>query len=425
VVLEGGARGRRRAERRVTRPFAGDLDFRRYWFARVVSVAGSAVTYIALPVLTYALTHSPVLTGVVTAAEGGAYLLLGLVAGSLADRLNRRWVMVASDATNAVVVGSIPVAAALHVLSLGQVIAVAAVSPAVFVFFDAANFAALPALVGSARVPAANAAVWGANTVAEILVPVLTGAALTAVAPSTLMALDALSFAASALLVRAIVRPLTTARPTSGTRMRADIVEGLRYLWRHPTVRPITLAGATNSVAGGAFVGQFVVFADRAFGVHRGDGRLGLLYTAWGVGELVASVLLPRVLHRTTAVRVMLVGLPASALLGIGTALAPTLWTALAGLVAWGAAYMLVVMNGITYRQQVTPDALQGRVNTTARLLGWGVGSPLGALAAGLLTNATTVRTALAVMAAVPLVGSLAAWLSPLPRVALAAADGG
>lgn len=179
-----------------------DPDFRRYWLARALSITGSMVTAVALPVLVYRLSGSPFLTALVTALEAAPYLLTGLFAGALSDRWNRRRVMVSADLVNAVVIGSIPLAHWLGILTVPQVLVVGFVVQMVYTFFDGANFGALPVLVGRARVAQANAAVWTASSLIELFVPPLAGLVLAVLNPATLLALDALSFVASASAVR-------------------------------------------------------------------------------------------------------------------------------------------------------------------------------------------------------------------------------
>ena len=110
-----------------------DPDWLRYLSARVTSVAGSSATLVALPVLVYRLTGSALLTGVISGAESLPYLLFGLVAGTLADRRNRRSMMIAVDLASAAVVGSVPLAAAAGVLGGPQVVTVAALLGVLFV----------------------------------------------------------------------------------------------------------------------------------------------------------------------------------------------------------------------------------------------------------------------------------------------------
>jgi MFS family permease len=160
------------------RRLAEDADFRRYWLARVLSVTGSLVTLVAMPVLVYRLSGSPFLTALVTTLEAAPYLLFGLFAGALSDRWNRRTVMVAADVVNTVVIASVPIAHWLGVLTVAQVLVAAFAAQLVFTFFDGANFGALPVLVGRARVAQANAAVWTASSLIELFVPAATGVLL-------------------------------------------------------------------------------------------------------------------------------------------------------------------------------------------------------------------------------------------------------
>ncbi len=397
-----------------------DPDFRRFWSARMVSLAGSSMTYVALPVLVYAMTRSPLLTGVVAGFEAVPYLLLGLVAGALADRWDRRRVMVTADLASAAALGSLPLAAAFGVLTVPHVLIAALLSPTIFVFFDAANFGAVPTLVGRDRIALANAAIWGAGTVVEIALPAAAGALLAVLAPPTLIAFDALSFVASALLIRGIARALSEPepgrRPLTASVLVADVREGLRFLIGHTNVRTMTLVGATQSVAGGAFVGQLVVWADRSLNVRAGNFRLGVLFALWGVGALAASVGMPKMVKRFGAPRVVLMGLPVSAVLATATALARDWVSGGALLLAWGAAYMLVVMSSITYRQQVTPEHLMSRVNTAGRMLSFGLGWPVGAVIGGLVANAAGPAAGMLAGAAVVAVGAVLAWTSSLRK---------
>src|SRR6266542_7113634 len=161
----------------MVQPLRRDREFRRYFVARMVSGAGSMVTYVALPVLVYQVTGSNLWTGFVAVSEALPYLCFGLVAGAVADRFDRRRLMVGADLGSAAALGSIPVAYALGVLTAPHVLAAAFAAQTLFVFFDAANFGALPVLVGRDRIVAAQAALIGSGTMMELAVPALAGAA--------------------------------------------------------------------------------------------------------------------------------------------------------------------------------------------------------------------------------------------------------
>jgi MFS family permease len=405
------------ADRRL--PLRHDAAFRRYWLARVISLSGSVVTYVALPVLVYQITGSSLWTGLVTVSEAAPYLCVGLLAGAVADRLDRRRLMVATDLASAAVLGSVPAAYAAGMLTAPHVLAAAFVTHTLFVFFDAANFGALPVLAGRDRIVAAQAAVMGAGTVAELAVPALAGAALAVVAAAPLLAVDALSFVVSALLLGAITRPLwDPATAGAPRRLAAEIRDGLTYLWRQRIVRATVLVVGAQAVTGGVFIGQLVPWADRALDVPPGDGRLGLLFAAWGLGGLVASVLLPWAVRRMAEPRVLLLCLPLSTLGALACALSSHWLLAALVITGWGAAYSMVVLAGITQRQRLTPDRLQSRVNTAGRMLSFGIGWPLGALAGGVVAEAYGPRAALLGSVAAVLAGTIIAWLSPLRAAA-------
>jgi len=395
-----------------------DRDFVRFWSALAVSVVGTAITWVALPILMYAESGSPFLTGLVAAFEALPYVLFGLFAGAIGDRLDRKRLMIGTDLAGAVVVGSIPLAAWFGELTVAHLLAVAFLGPLLFVFHDAAEFGGLPRLVGRDRIAAANSAVFSAGHTAELVVPPLAGAALAVVSGASLLALDALSFLVAALLLRTVQAPLSDPdRPRerlNATSLLADVREGVRWLWAHPGVRTMTLVGTTQSVAGGAFVGQVVPWADQQLGVVQGDPRLGVVLGAWGVGSLVAAAAVPRIVRRIGAARTALYALPASAVLAVLAPLAPSWQAGALLLLVWAAAYMAVVLNSVTYRQRVTPDALMSRVNTAGRTLAWGLGWPVGAVLGGAVAEASTPATGMLAGAGFVVAGAMLAWFSPL-----------
>ncbi|WP_432892520.1 MFS transporter [Kribbella sp. CA-245084] len=401
-----------------------DPDFRRYWLARALSITGSMVTAIALPVLVYRLSGSTVLTALVTALESAPYLLTGLFAGALADRWNRRRVMITADCVNAVLVGSVPVAHLLGVLTIAHVLVVAFTVQSVYTFFDGANFGALPVLVGRARVAQANSAVWTASSLIELFVPPLTGLTLAVLDPASLLTLDALSFAASAFAVRGIVRAMSESRagqpPLRPRVVLTDIADGLRYLIHHAGVRTMTIVGSIQSFAGGGFMALIVVWCDRVLHIGTSGLRFGLVWGTWGIGGLIAALSLPRLLKRMPPAAITLYALPVSALLGVLTPLSPDWVAAAFATLVWGSAYVLVIVNAISYRQQVTPEKLLGRVNTAGRMLSWGVGWTLGSVVGGVLGNAFGPRTGMVLMGLCGCVGVVFAWTSPLRRIAAA-----
>ncbi|MFJ9342460.1 MFS transporter [Streptomyces sp. NPDC101733] len=377
--------------------------FRFFLLSRVTSALGSAVTTVVLPVLVYQQTRSPLLVSLVAAAGTLPYLLFGLVAGAVADRVDRRRLMVAADGLNALCLATVPLAAVLGVLSTGQVIAVALLSSSLCLFFDAGVYGLVPEVVGKENIARANGLLYGAESTVRIAGTSLAGALLVLLRPSDALVVDVVSFAASGLLVRAIGRrPRGAADPAPEVPPEVppaeagfvkSVGEGLRFLWGHPALRVLTAVGTLQSFAGGAVVGQLVVHADRVLGIHGTDPRIGFLYTAWSAGGIGGALLLPLLRRRLDPLRILLVALPAGAALGVVVVFSADWRLSVVALALWGSAYLVVLVNTMTYAQEVTPPRLQGRVNTTRRMLSSGLGVPLGALVAGALTARFGIHT--------------------------------
>jgi MFS family permease len=399
-----------------------DHDFRRYWFARMTSLTGSLITAVAMPVLVYRLSHSPGLTALTTTLEALPYLVVGLFAGAIGDRLDRKRVMVGADLVNVAVVASVPVAWWLGALTVPHVLVAGLLAQTFFTFFDGANFGALPVLVGRERVGEANAAIWGFGGVLDLTVPAGVGLALAVIHPADLLAIDALTFAASALTIRSIRRSMSAPRRNVAGAHRpsvlADIREGVRFLWQHAGVRSNTIVGSLQSIAGAGFVALWVPWADRVLHIGTSGWRFGVVFSVWGLGGIIASALTPRLLRRFSAACLTLMWIPLSAVAGILISLTDSWLVAAVLMVLWGIAYQLVIINSLTYRQQVTPEHLLSRVNTAGRMLSWGVGWTLGSLAAGALATQVGVRTSMICVVAVGAVAAGFAWLSPLRQIA-------
>jgi MFS family permease len=391
-------------------------DFRVWVASRSVSAAGTAATAVALPVLVYARSGSATLTAAVVGLEAVPYLLVGLLFGALADQRPRRPMMVWADLANAALVASVPVADAFGVLTSAQLLLVALGVGVGFCWFDSAAWGALPRLVGRARLARANSVVMSSNVVIGVVAPALTGLLIAAVPASLVLGIDALSYLASAALIHRISTPLNPENAPPAASIRGEIATGLRYIWRQPTVRLLTVTGFLASFAAGGAQGLLVVHADQALGIRAGDGRIGLLYAAGAVGALGAAWLMPRLASRQGYGACALVGFTVYVVAQVGLVFATS---ALAGLILWALwdfGYALAVANGITVRQLLTPDELQGRVNTTGRMLAWG-GSPFGALLGGWVGQATDARTAFAVLVAPVAFGLLIILASPVRRL--------
>ncbi len=292
-----------------------DREFLRYFLSRQLSVAGSIVTLVTLPIIVYRTSGSASLTALVAACEAAPYLLFGLFSGALTDRWNRKKVMVAADVVSALLVATIPLADLFWHLTVPHVLAVAFLGPTVGVFFDGAVFGALPMLVGRERIAEANSVAWAAASVVEMVMPSVVGVLLAFLHPAWLLGFDALTFVLSAVLIAGIARPMYDAArerpPLTARQIGRDIREGLEYLVHHPGVRTFTIIGFLQCVGAGGFVALMVVWIDQRLDIGTEGLRFGLVFGAWSVGGLAASLALPWLVRRVAAARIALFALAA------------------------------------------------------------------------------------------------------------------
>ncbi|HEY6422233.1 MAG TPA: MFS transporter [Pseudonocardiaceae bacterium] len=380
-----------------------DPGFRRYLAARVVSMVGTLITAVVLPVLVYRLTGSAGWTAAVVAVEALPHLVLAPLAARVVRRLNARNLLFTADLAGAALLATVPLAWWSGDLSGWQVLAVAGAIQAAFVLRDRASSAALPALFGPEMTAAANNARREATDLVALMVPPLAGLAVAIVRPAPLLILGALSFLASALLVRAAVRTRpdptrpdpTRPVPTEPTDQqpaevpRHPVRSGLRFLRERPGPRALTLAGTLHAAAAGAYLAMLLPWADQHLGVPPwGDARLALLISCWGLGAMIGRALYPTLRARIGPLRLDREALLASLAFGLGM-LASTNWlpAVLTGLL-WGAGYTVATRAGM--------DAVGTPARAATRMLRAG-GLMTGAALAGAVATLATPRAGLAV----------------------------
>jgi MFS family permease len=157
----------------------------RLFAAHAVTTAGSWITLAVMPLLVYQLTGSALHTALLTTVEFVPYPLFGLFAGAVADRLDRRRIMVAAELVSGIALASIPIASAFDALTLPHIYVAAVLAMTMYVWFDAANFGAVPALAGRERVVQAQSAIWSVATFTGIVAPALGGVLAATIARRT------------------------------------------------------------------------------------------------------------------------------------------------------------------------------------------------------------------------------------------------
>jgi MFS family permease len=182
-----------------------DRRYRRLWGSVGVSLLGSEITVLAMPLAAVGvLDASAGEVALLSAAGTAPFLLLGLPAGSWVDRWPRRTLMVRTDVLRAVLLGSVPLAYALGALTLAHLAVVAFAVGALSVFFDVAALSVLPALVPRRDLAAANGSLEAARAVAQTSGPAVGGVLVQAVSAPVALLADGVSFLVSALLLRGL-----------------------------------------------------------------------------------------------------------------------------------------------------------------------------------------------------------------------------
>jgi predicted MFS family arabinose efflux permease len=286
------------------------------------------------------------------------------------------------------VIGSVPLMASLGHLSILWIYGVAFLEQTLFIFFSSAEFAAIPSLVKADDLVTANGRIQASYFAATILGPLLAGALAAFVSLPSLLLIDAGSYIIAALALVTIRASFNadSGEPRERSTIRADVMEGLRYVLGNPILRNISIMMALVNFVGTTTGAQLVLFAkDR---LHMGNTEVGLLFSAGGAGVVACSLLAGRLRKRWSFSIVALGALMVSGVLT--TAFAFTTWLPLA-LLLWALVQgtgILFNINTGSLRQAIVPNHLLGRVMSIAGVLAWSA-IPLGALLGGLVIQET------------------------------------
>ncbi len=259
----------------------------RWATAEGISATGSAVSAVVLPILVFQRTDSAAQTALIAGLRAAPYLLFGLVAGPVADRFDRRRLIVGGNLAEGALMATIPIASAAGVLTIAQIYVVALLAATCFVFSDAAVFGALPRLVGAPQLASANGVLTSLSSAAQVIGPAIGAALAAAIGAANAVWIDAASFAVAALLVAGIRGSFQAERPPGGhPPMRDQVRQGLHYIRHHRVIRTLITAGFGNSFAFGVITGLLVVYAVRQLGIPDDSARIGVLYSAGALAAL-------------------------------------------------------------------------------------------------------------------------------------------
>jgi MFS family permease len=388
-----------------------DGEFLKLWWGQAISEVGSQVSLLALPtVAILILGATPLQVGLLAAAENLAFPVLGLVAGVYVDRIRRRPIMIVCDIGRLLALGSVPVAFALHVLSIPQLYVVALITGVGTVFFDVSYQSYLPAIISRTDLVEGNSKLQVTGSVAQMVGPALAGLLIQLLGAARAVAVDAASFFLSVLSLWWIRRPEPAPNPVSAAGRSgffSEMLEGIRFVLGNPTISRIAGSTSTSNLGGNIFFAVYLIFVYRV--LHLSPGVVGLVFAVGAVGGIVGALSASWIAKRLGLGPTLFVSILVG---GLGTILVP--------LAQYGFAIPLLVLsfaitsftnpvyniNQVSLRQAITPDRVQGRMNATVRTIIWGT-LPIGAFIGGLIGNTYGLMPAMYIGIAIGLLSCL------------------
>jgi predicted MFS family arabinose efflux permease len=327
-----------------------------------VSNLGDGIAIAAGPLLVASLTHDPILVALAALLQWLPPLVFGLYAGALADRLDRRLIIVVVDLARAVVLVLLTLAVATDVVSIWLVLVAMFLLGTAEVFADNTASTLMPMLVQRDDLAIANARLTtGFITVNQLAGPPI-GAALFALGHAVPFATQAVVVVLGAVLIARVVLPEHRREPAPDTHLRHDIAEAFRWVRHNAAVRTLVLTIFVFNITFGAAWSILVLYATRQLGL--GPIGFGLLTTISAVGGLVGTLAYGWITRRISLGNLMRIGLLFETFTMLSLALTSTAWVAMCIFFVFGAHAFIWGTTSLTIRQRAVPTELQGRVGS-------------------------------------------------------------
>lgn len=365
-------------------------DFRRLWAAQAVSAVGSRITRTALPIIAISsLNASASAVSILSAMTVAPGVLVALFASGAIDRARKRPLLIAMDVARCALLLTLPVAAVFGLLTMMQLVIVAALTGAATAIFVIAKSAYLPRLVAVGHLVDGNTKLQTTEAVAEIAGPSAAGILIQAVTAPVAVVADAVSFLWSAWWLRQIKADEDVAPAIAASHPFADIIEGWRACSRHPIVFPLLMAQATFGLFAGFFSAIYMIFtlrtlalSEAAVGIIIGVGGIGALWGAFAAAPLSRALGYGRAVVLCLACWVI-----ASTLIPAAEGSGGLMIPFLVGQQLIGDGFLSAfVILAVSIRQTALDTDVQARAGATFQVVE-GLALPLGALIAGPLAD--------------------------------------
>jgi len=358
----------------------------------------------ALPLLAASLSHDPRVVSLLEAASAVPWLIFGLHAGVIADRLDHRRVMYVTDILRLVTVGILAALVAFGGLSVASLLALVFVLGTLGTVFGSASPAMVPSLVPKESLARANARIAGSGTTARGFIGPVAGSVLFGFIAWMPFLLNALSFGASATAVAGLPRHDRPREPANRQKMSAAARDGVRWIYRTRQVRVLALATALLSIATAAFMGCFVLFV--LLTLHLPQFAYGILIAVFACGGLSGSFVAASTSRRLGLRWTALLSAFLGGVLFIGIGAVPVWPVTALCLLLLGVVTMVWNISTVTMRQTVTPRSMLGRVSSLFGMIGVGTGV-IGAPVGGLIAKELGLPTAFIMAGGLGLIASL------------------
>ncbi len=357
-------------------------NFNIFWVGQSLSSIGDAVALIAMPLLVLQVTGSIAQMGFVTATVGVAMLVAGVVAGPIADRVDRRRFMILCDLARMVVYAAIPIGWWIAGPQRWLIFFTAGCGAFFGMCFSVTYITAIANLVDRDQMTDANGRLQASAAVASVIGPALAGVIAARFGPATALGIDSLSFALSAGSLACIrLRPVEAARsdePPAGHV--AELLAGVRFLWQQPVLRALTwmIAGFSFLTMGALDLLVYHLRHD----LGQSDRAVGLVFAVAASGAIGGGLLAAPARRRWGFAVCYLGSAIVEGVILAGIGLAPTVVLMAPLMVGFLFLEILKGVNSIAVRQQVTPNHLLGRVTAAF----WTINSAPGPIGAALFT---------------------------------------
>ncbi|WP_157157006.1 MFS transporter [Diaminobutyricimonas sp. LJ205] len=353
------------------------------WTSSGMSNLADGLFSVALPLVAIAYTQEPILIAGVALALRLPWLLFALQAGALADRLDRRWLMVTANSIRAAALVVLAIAMFLDLGSIWLIYVVALGIGFAETIYDTSAQSIMPQIVPKDQLSRANGRLYAVELTANAFIGPPLGGFLVAVGAALAFA-NAAGLWILAVGVLLLIRGNFKVERTTRTSIRADIAEGLRYLLGHRILRTLAIMTGIFNLASNAAFAVFVLYAvGPTSAMNLTEAGYGLLLTATAVGSLLGSLVAERVERRLGRARTLGIVVMTGGLVLAVPAFTDNPFIIAAGFFIDGIAIVLWNVVAVSLRQRIAPAYMLGRVNSSYRLLAWGT-IPLGALLGGL-----------------------------------------